>query len=277
MSKTQKKSNPFVLGLNILSRMTGALAQSSWSRPVDQFLIRNFAKMYNIAIDEAEKPLSAYDSLDSFFTRRLKPELRPIGQVPVHPCDGKLNSIEDVDQGRILQVKGIDYSVSELVGGEHESRDFNSSTALTYFLSPTDCHRVFSPVDGEVLLCRHIPGALWPVNKWGVKNISGLFSTNERVVFEIKSSNFGKVFVVMVGALNVGQIEVAFDSSVYTNQPEKNEVTEYIYEPGHSINAGDELGIFHLGSSVVLIFQENNALKFSNVSGRVVKYGATID
>ena len=216
-----------------------------------------FVKRYQINMAEAEKPLSEYPTISELFTRRLKAGVRPIGQGTVHPCDGVLTQAGPVESGQIVQTKGITYSVDELLKDANASQTFAEGFFCTYYLCPTDYHRVHSPVEGVVESVRHVPGQLWPVNPWSVENISQLFAINERVIFNIKTS-FGPVALVMVGATNVGEISVSFDDSVRTNRPDRNQITVRDYSPAVAISKGQELGIFHMGSSVVVVYPKGH-------------------
>lgn len=270
MSESELKSTFFRLATNIISRATGKIAQTSWSPGVDQFLIEQFIRAYKINASEAELLVSQYSTLDAFFTRKLRPELRPIGQEPVHPCDGQLARIQTVEGDTVLQIKSIEYSVAELLGGANMSGPIDF--ALSYYLSPQDCHRVYAPMDAEVLAVEHLPGTLWPVNKWGLRNIEGVFAKNERVVFVLRSKIVGVFYLVMVGALNVGQIEVSFDPRIMTNQPDISEPRTFDYDPPIQLRCGQELGIFHLGSSVILLLPKG-AQDFFSVQTGAVKLG----
>src|SRR5690606_21741857 len=122
---------------------------------------------------------------------------------------------------------------------------------LTYYLCPTDYHRVHSPVSGQLLHALHVPGTLWPVNAMSVQQTEELFLVNERLVMELKTPQ-GPVFVVMVGATNVGQMSASFDPKIVTNR--RVLAGRKDYDPPISIKVGEELGIFHMGSTVVVLY-----------------------
>ena len=248
--------------LNLISRVTGQLV----SQKVPSWVVKAFAAHYKINLDEAEKTLKEYPSIQALFTRRLKCGARPICGDHVHPADAKIIQTGTIQSGSLLQVKGVEYSLKDLLGDEKLAEQNQNSGYMTYYLCPTDYHRVHSPVSGTVKSIRHIPGELWPVNQWGVNKVRGLFARNERVIFEIEETSTNQSWlVVMVGALNVGQIEVVFDPEIKTN------VCNSLY--GQSVlkaypnpvprSVGAELGIFYMGSSVVLI---SPALKNENLS-----------
>lgn len=240
---------------NSLSRLMGRLAKLRHPAALSRKARDWFVKKYKIDMSEAEFSLEHYPTLADLFIRRLKPGARPIGEGLVHPCDGVLTRVGRVEEGRLIQSKGIDYSINELLKGEEAHRAFNKGTYLTYYLCPTDYHRVHSPITGALEEVVHVPGRLWPVNPWSVENISQLFAINERVVFNIATPN-GRVSLVMVGATNVGQISVTADPSLRTNCGGDTPVVRKFESP-IPVHKGDELGTFHMGSSVVVVYPES--------------------
>lgn len=226
-------------------KLPGSLAK--WS-------VQVFANAFKIRLDEAEKPLIEYPSIGDFFVRKLKPGLRPIAEGPlVHPADSRISQIGEIVEGRCVQAKGKTYSVSDLCGDPKVADKFASGLMVTYYLCPTDYHRVHSPIEGVIKKVTHIPGALWPVNDWSRTHIENLFGKNERVVLEIES-RLGPCLLVFVGATNVGQIRLAFDSQVVTNVGCLKNPIKKDYSPGISIQKGDELGLFSMGSTVVMLY-----------------------
>lgn len=216
--------------------------------------IQYFAAHYKIKVDEAEKPLDQYESIGDFFVRRLKPGLRPIPESPLlHPADSKIAQIGEIKDGECIQAKGKTYSVGQLCGDYELAKKYQDGLFVTYYLCPTDYHRVHSPIDGEILKLRHIPGHLWPVNEWSAQTIDKLFAVNERVVLEIKS-RVSDCLLVFVGATNVGQIRVNFDSEIITNVTGDLDPRIKIYQPPIEIKRGQELGAFYMGSTVVMIY-----------------------
>jgi phosphatidylserine decarboxylase precursor len=113
---------------------------------------------------------------------------------------------------------------------------------------------VHAPVDGEVTWSCHIPGAFWPVNAWGVRQVPKLFCVNERVVTLLQTPQ-GYVAVVMIAAMHVGQITLAYDTSITTTKrAPRRPSTETVYTPPRPLTKGAELGIFHMGSTVLVLF-----------------------
>jgi len=206
-----------------------------------------YARVYDVNLDEAEPQADGYDSFDAFFTRRLREGARPIDDATlVSPADGNLIATGITDANSRFLVKGRPYSVADLVGDAQDAERYvGGSYSLTY-LSPRDYHRVHSPVDGTISLVRSLPGDLYPVNTIGERHVRGLFVRNLRVAICIETENLGRVTLAMVGAFIVGRISVSVIPRPFVplgNHP---------IDPGRAVSRGDEVGMFHLGSSTVL-------------------------
>lgn len=239
--------------------------------------MRTFAKAYKINLDEAEKPLEEYKSIGDLFTRRLKEDARPIGSGLVHPCDSKVAEAGPIKNSKITQVKGIDYPLPALMQSDEMASRFVGGSFITYYLCPTDYHRVHAPLDLTVEWVGHIPGAFWPVNSWSVRNVDQLYTINERVAMVFRTNEGESIALVMVAATNVGNISISFDDRIKTEaRPAGRKKTEYTYgadtfdnygvkggggvgtgkrEPIH-LKKGDEVGVFAMGSSVVMLLDK---------------------
>ena len=262
---------------NHLSRTIGRLVHARLPRPLARLLVHRFARAYQIDVDAAGKPLHEYPSIGHFFTRDLREGLRPIESEFVSPVDGVLRNYGPVENGRLVQIKGKTYTVARFLGDESYAKRYESGAFFNLYLSPQDYHHVHSPVGGTIVRSVHIPGMLWPVNDWSLANIDELFSINERVVTYVQTETLGLVAVVMIGATNVGKISVVYDSFISnttgTRQPASRD-----YAPPIPIAAGDRLGTFHMGSSVVMLF-EPGRVDVTNVrleAGKKVQYGAAV-
>ncbi|MFD0869771.1 phosphatidylserine decarboxylase [Chlamydia abortus] len=217
-----------------VSRLTGAFAKSKISRS----LIPWFAKSYGIRIEDAEKPVAEYKSLNDFFTRRLKSGLRPIdttAEALISPVDAAITGMGTIASGQIVNVKGQDYTLEELLNQSPRQLNYKDGFYYVLYLSPTDYHRIHSPVSGTVIEKEHIPGKVYPVNEFGLRYMRRVLSRNERLVTYLKHP-FGELAVVKVGALNVSSIQYV--------EPLPNELA-----------AGDELAYFEFGSTVVLLME----------------------
>jgi phosphatidylserine decarboxylase len=261
---------------NRVSRMIGRLVHARLPRPVARRLVHWFARTYQIDVDAAGKPLHDYPSIGHFFIRDLAEGLRPIEGDFVSPVDGTLRSFGIITEGRIEQVKGKTYSLDRFLSDEANAGRYQTGAFFNLYLSPQDYHHVHSPVSGKIVRSVHLPGKLWPVNDWSLENIDELFSINERVVSYVDCS-LGLVAVVMIGATNVGKISVTYDSFI-SNSAGSDRTVARDYSPPKPIAAGERLGTFHMGSSVVMLV-EPGKIDLSQVrlqAGKKVTYGAAI-
>lgn len=239
----------------LLSRFVGLIMRVPLIWPIRVPALRGFASFFGINAAEAEHSFAHYRSMDDFFTRRLKPGLRPIQGRWIHPVDAKLTEMGVVAKGEMIQAKGWTYPLAEFLGEDVLARRYEGGQYFTYYLCPADYHRVHSAFSGELTSARHIPGLLWPVNDWSVTNIRRLFCLNERVVLNFTSPE-GQWSLVLVGATNVGHMTITVDPSIITNRWMWHAPTDRRYTPSLSVKVGDELGAFHLGSTVICVFEK---------------------
>ncbi len=261
---------------NHLSRAVGRLVHARLPQPIARRLVLWFAGAYQIDVDAAGKPLHDYPSIGHFFVRDLREGLRPIEGDFVSPVDGTLRSFGVVTGGRLPQVKGKDYTLARFLGDETNAKRYDNGVFFNFYLSPQDYHHVHSPVGGAIVESVHIPGKLWPVNDWSLANVEELFSINERVVTLIECT-VGVVAVVMIGATNVGKISVEYDTFLSNNASANRTVVRH-YNPPPGIKAGERLGTFHMGSSVVVLV-EPGRLDIRRVrleAGKKAHYGAAV-
>jgi len=260
-----------------LSWFVGHLVRVPLPGPLARLSIKVFAWLYSIDISMATLPLSGYRSIGDFFIRDLRPELRLIGEPVVCPVDGRLRDCAHLDaSGTITQVKGIDYSLSELLGGDPLVSHFEQGQLWNFYLSPQDAHHIHAPVSGKIVKTIHLPGALWPVNDWALRSIPGLFAVNERVVVFIES-DLGLIAVVMVGATNVGRIKLSY-LDVETNKApwRRSEPRTFEHAPPVDISRGAKLGTFKMGSSVILVTQRRLVDGQVHQSALPTRYGVAL-
>lgn len=241
---------------NLLSRAVGAAAHAGLPASVTRASVRWFARRYGIDLDEAEHPIEHYRTIGELFTRRLKPGARPIDRRPgvaVSPADGRISNSGRIENGRLIQAKGRDYSVADLLRDRHDAERFENGAWVTVYLSPRDYHRVHHPVEGRITASRYIPGHLWPVNAAAVDRVEDLFCVNERVATFVDSP-IGEVASVMVGATSVGHMTMTYDVELITNRGRPG--AHKSYPEALRIARGDELGLFRLGSTVVVLFAD---------------------
>lgn len=256
-----------------LSRYLGRLMHWEGPRWWANFSVRTFASLYRINLDEAEKPIEDYKSIGDFFVRKLKPGVRPLasGAWALHPTDSVITQSGVIEEQTMIQAKGLTYQVDEFTDNSDALSHWEGGFFVTYYLCPTDYHRVHSPVTGKIVKVRYVPGDLWPVNEWSTQNIPELFVKNERVVIEIETE-FGLVGYVMVGATNVGFMELSFDSEIVTNQAGPAIKKERVYDPPLLVVKGQELGMFRMGSTVVVLYPK----KFTELFAHQLRRGPQV-
>lgn len=239
-----------------ISRLTGRFAQS----PASRRLIPRFAKMYGIAVHEAEKQLHEYGTLNEFFTRRLKVGARTVdaGQdVLVSPVDALITGAGPVNAGTILNIKGQDYTVEELLARSPRTENYKNGYCVVLYLSPTDYHRIHAPVDGVIVEREHVPGRVYPVNEFGLRHMKRVLSRNERLITYIRHRNV-EVAVVKVGAMNVSSIR-------------------YVEPLSDRTERGGELAYFEFGSTVVLLMEDGSfTLRGDLMPGKKVRMGEAL-
>lgn len=209
-----------------------------------------YTKVYAVDMADVLTDAQPYQSFDAFFTRALRPGARHVSDdVVVSPADGLVAATGPVDSGSRIFVKGRPYDVAELIGDPKEAARFAGGSFSVVYLSPRDYHRVHSPVDGKLSLIRGIPGDLFPVNAIGERHIPRLFVRNNRAAFFIETQGLGRCVVVMVGAVIVGRISACAIPGPDV-PPGDNR-----FDPPIELGRGDELGVFHLGSTTVLLVE----------------------
>lgn len=239
----------------VYSALVGLTTRQRVPVPLRGAAYRAFARAVGADLDEAELDLRAYSSLGDLFARRLRPGSRPLCEdldAVIAPCDGVLAARGTAVDGALVQAKGRNYQLEELVVDPALAAELRDGDYATIYLSPRDYHRVHAPIDAHLVSYDYIPGALWPVNPKIASRRDRLLVRNERVVITLDAGHFGKVAVVMVGASGVGNIKLehAHESATWRAAGERRRI-----EVGVDLQRGDELGAFRLGSTVVMVFR----------------------
>jgi len=246
-----------VLPQHGLSRLMYRLARVQWA-PLRIPLIWIFIRVTGIRMAEAAEPdPRRYPSLNALFTRTLRPDLRPIEPDPaavVSPVDGILSQLGAIEQGRLIQAKGQDYSVRDLLGRNGEdARRFEGGAFATLYLSPKDYHRIHMPLAGDLTEMAHVAGRLYSVNGITADLVPGLFTRNERVICRFETEA-GPMAMVLVGAIFVGGIETVWAGEVTPATRSRAKAQGAASRPSVHLGRGAEMGRFNLGSTVVLLF-----------------------
>jgi phosphatidylserine decarboxylase len=251
---------------------------------------RAFARAVGANLDEVELDLAGYPSLGDFFARKLRHGARVIDTAPgaiISPCDGVIAARGVAVAGALVQAKGRNYRLAELVADGELAARLTGGHYVTIYLSPRDYHRVHAPVDASVSGYDYLPGSLWSVNPRVASRRDGLLARNERVVIRMNAGALGRVALVMVGAAGVGNIRLApgIGDAAGATSPADSAKWRAAREPRRvelcdaTVVRGQELGAFRLGSTVVLVFEPGkvelagevgDAVRFGQCVGRIV-------
>ncbi|HXW53976.1 MAG TPA: archaetidylserine decarboxylase [Myxococcota bacterium] len=269
----------FLLPKNCISCLVGRLASLSLPRAITLVIIKGFCRRYRVDVHEAEKPLDQYKTLQEFFTRKLKPKLRPISKtsnIIASPCDGALQVAHRISDGLLFQAKGRTYLLKDLLQNESLAYRFAGGLFATLYLSPRDYHRFHVPISGEIIDTIHVPGSLWPVNPWAVRNVRNLFCQNERVITLIKEPERNLLLAhIAVGATMVGKIELAYCDLSPMSHHRSKAVTAMAHPP-ISVTLGQDLGKFMFGSTIILLCEAGLTNGFLPAAPSSVRVGQVL-
>ncbi|MGB5487371.1 MAG: archaetidylserine decarboxylase [Lysobacterales bacterium] len=265
----------YILPQHFLSRIVYALMRSeiTWLKNLQIALISRVA---GINYDEALSPDPAdYVSFNAWFTRELKPGVRTFDPDPkafLSPCDGKISETGPLQENRILQAKGKDYSLQDLLANDPVCQQLVGGYFSTIYLSPKDYHRIHMPIGGRLQRMIHVPGRLFSVAPYTVRQVPRLFAHNERVI-SIFDTESGPLVMVLVGAMLVSSTETVWAGEVTPTKNKEVTVKEY---PGEEITLakGEEMGRFNMGSTVILLMPPGALKSLESLgAGDAVKLG----
>jgi phosphatidylserine decarboxylase len=185
------------------------------------------------------------------FTRGIKPQFRLIptnSQQFLSPCDGTIQDVGRIENGKLLTLKGIEYTLGSLLG-QVDPRPFEGGQFVVIFLSPIDCHRVFSPFDGRLEEVIHVPGFRLLVHPPYQRAEYPVYTLNERMIFRL-STALGPCAVVMVAGWGVGTITLPMAPEF---RPRSRALARKNWMPPLAVQRGQWIATFELGSTVVLL------------------------
>jgi phosphatidylserine decarboxylase len=239
----------------ILTSAVGWAAARRWPQPLLRQAIRLYSKYYGVRLEDAAAGADGYTTFLEFFTRHLRPGLRPIDADPstlVSPVDGRISACGPLVPDALLQAKGFKYRMEDLVASRAWADRWAGGVYLTFYLNPADYHRFHAPLDLEVLEAVHVPGRLLPVNEWSRQQVPDLYVGNERIVVRAAIPR-GEALLVFVAATSVGRVRLVFDE--LTTHDGSRHRESRVYSAGPKFRRGEELGRFELGSTVILLVQ----------------------
>lgn len=273
------------------SKIIGSLMDREVSVSMREPLYRFYSKMTGVNLDEIRYPLDSFRSVQDFFTRPLKKNCRPMETKNplclVSPADSEVICLGDACEleDRLPQVKGTSYSLKGFLGSDPfrhmdiKDKQSKSRSVLKYivlYLCPGDYHRFHSPTNFHVTNAKHFSGEVLSVNKLSLRFLNDVFTVNERVVLSGTWSQ-GQMHYAAVAAHGVGNIKMSFENKLKTNDVR----TVPVYCGGdirtrtfdESFNFGDEIGMFKLGSTIVMVFESSPAMEWTVKEGDKVKVG----
>lgn len=211
----------------IISGLTGS--------KISRKLIPWYIKHYGVDESTILLPLSEYTSIQSFFTRKLaadKTNFKLTENTYASPVEGLVKDYGEISVDKEFFIKNKKYSLEELIGTKEV--DITNSHFVILYLSPKNYHRFHAPINGQYTFLRNLGKLSYPVNQQAVDYVDGLFTKNYRAVYQMNDD-----YYVPVGALNINSIKETFKSNSL-------------------LTAGDELGYFNFGSTVILFFMNKN-------------------
>jgi len=248
----------------MLTALLGLLANIK-IKSIKNHVIHRFIQSYDVMMDEAiREKAEDYVNFNDFFTRYLKPGVRPIADTDVvSPVDGCVSEIGHIKQGQLLQAKGRYYSVDELLACDAaQSAPFQNGSFATLYLSPRDYHRVHMPVAGTLQDMTHVPGTLFSVQPDTVSHIPKLFARNERVVLFFETE-LGPMVVVLVGATIVGKIGTCWHGDLPRSKKTVHFKNNLPAPAERVLKQADEVGYFKLGSTAIVLFAEGSKVEWT--------------
>jgi phosphatidylserine decarboxylase len=265
-----------LLPQHLISRAIGVLAFMQHPAWLKTLLIKVFMWSYGISLDEAQvKDPAAFDHFNHFFTRALEADARPLATSRwVSPADGALSQRGNIESGAMIQAKGRWFNVQSLLAGtEEEAATFADGSFATVYLSPRDYHRIHMPIAGQLQWTRYVPGDLFAVNQSTTNGVNNLFARNERLVCYF-STEEGPIVLVLVGAIIVAGIETVWGG---VESPAPKTIRDRGWEDGQgpACAAGDEIGRFFLGSTVVMLSDQQD-VSWAVESGDPIKVNAPL-
>ena len=267
-----------LLPQHVLSRAVHAIARVR-AKPIKNLLIRAFLRSYAVNLSEAQhSDPDAYESFNAFFTRALKPGARTVDvatEAVACPVDGAVSQAGRLERDMLLQAKGLQYTAGALLDDEPMAREFDGGSFTTLYLAPHNYHRIHMPLAGTLRFARYVPGDLFSVNASTAAGVPNLYARNERIAL-VFDTVAGPMAVVLVGALFVGSMSLAWAGEVTAERPQRPCALP-VNDPIVALARGAELGRFNMGSTVILMFPAGR-IRFSEglLPGAPVRMGERI-
>ncbi len=264
---------------NLISKLISKILELKLPTHISTIQIKLFIYLFTINIEEINKPLHQFISLQDIFTRKLKHNARKINismQNIISPCDGFLIQSGNINNNMIMKIKHQQYNLYDMIGDNYSSQTFNNGYFITLYLAPYSYHRFHMPINGYINKCIYIPGNLWPVDSIAIKNIKNLLCQNERIIIFINNIKYKfnhTLAIIAIGATLVGKIKINFDNYVITN---KNNIKKHYKLYNKYYAQGEEIGRFEFGSILMLISSHNFFIPHIQHLGHKIHMGQII-
>jgi len=258
-----------------VSRIMGAAARLHLPDAFGRAAISAYVRYYDVDLNDVD-PLAledGFESFDAFFTRPLRSGARPVARgarTVVSPCDGTIRDVVTVEEGAQIVAKGHPYTLGELLADDELASRFVGGRLASMYLHPRDYHRVHSPCDALVRRVSLVPGRLLSVTPASVRRQPRVFALNERMIHVLETGH-GMMALVMIAAFGVGNMTCAY----HRFSPHPRELQMHECDPPVRLNKGDQVGVFHLGSSVVLVAEDGLQVVHDEIPGRI-RVGAPV-
>jgi phosphatidylserine decarboxylase len=262
---------------SIVSQYFGIFASKEFPPWFQHIVNQSYVSLMGLDMSDFYVP-SSYKTLNKLFTRSFRePRSFSLNESDfISPCDALISECGDLDGDIALQIKGMAYSVSEILGAHfsaEEKSQVSGGQFMNFYLSPKDYHRYHIPINLTLLKAVHIPGKLYPVNIPSLNKRLNLFIENERIVLACETQEKKHFYIVLVGALNVGKMQISFDSNIQTNASTQ-QVQSFKYGNLH-LHKGEDFGCFEMGSTVVII-SEPGLFDLKITTGQNVRFGQNV-
>jgi phosphatidylserine decarboxylase len=255
----------------LATRMLGRLARIE--SPAFAVAALRIWKLFAPELDLSESRSQRFRSLRECFIRELAPGTRPIAADPrlaVSPCDAVVGACGRIEDGTLIQAKGLSYRLSDLLGGDALVPRYRAGSFATLRLKATMYHRFHAPAQSRLREVTHIAGDTWNLNPIAVARIERLFCRNERAVLPLELEAGGGVLtLVAVAAIGVATLRLhCLDASLGLRYAGPTRI------PCDARYAkGDELGWFEQGSTIIALAEPALALAAEIRPGRPIRVG----
>lgn len=261
---------------NRIPRRLATVFLGWWSRIENPWVVGASLWLWKVfapELDLSEARTTGFRTLRECFIRELRPGLRPLAiaqDVIVSPCDAVVGAVGRPDGDTLIQAKGLEYSLRELLGDEELAQRHRTGSFVTLRLKSTMYHRFHAPADCRVSEVVHIAGDTWNVNPIALARVERLFCRNERAVLPLElESHRAALTLVAVAAIGVATLRLhCLGTSLGLHYGGPSRIPcEARYEKGQ------ELGWFEQGSTIIVLAGPGFTLADGVCEGRTIRVG----